>query len=216
MAVILDLDVRVFLLDLGCKPCKEGRTAYAGHVLKADFIGSVFHQMVHDAHIVLDGMDGGIGNGERRLGDHPCLLGIFDAELEVAMVVESAERAGDVGALGLLDLEHQFTHVGWYRVHTQGVQSAFQHVCLDSCLVEGGRPFANRDVRVLSVEEVDLLEGSTVGFHTVEASHIYNGRGHSHELVDSGLILARRLPHIPVNQGKLYFFCHSSFTSFPA
>ena len=53
------------------------------------------------------------------------------------MVVEAAEASGDVGALGLLDLEHQFADVCGDRIHTESVQTALKHMGLDAGFVEG-------------------------------------------------------------------------------
>ena len=167
--------------------------------------------MVDHAHIILHGVHRRISDGEGCLGDHPGLLGVFHAELEVAMVVQAAEGTGDVGTLGLLDLEHQFAHICGNRIHTQGIEPAFQHMCLDPGLMEGCSPLADGDVRVFAVEEIDLLEGAAVGLHAVETSHIYNCRSDPHELVHPGLVFSGRLPHIPVDQGKLDFVFHTSF-----
>ena len=143
VAVILDLDVRVFLLDLADDLAKDRGTADAGHVLKADLVRAVLDQFVHDAHVVIDGVDGGVGYGEGGLGDHAGFLGIFDRKLEVAVVVEAAEGAGDVGALLLLHLEHEFADVCGDGVHADGVEATLEHMCLDAYLVEGGGPLAD-------------------------------------------------------------------------
>ena len=115
------------------------------------------------------------------------------------MVVESAEGARDVGALSLLDLEHQLAHVGGHRVHTQGVESALQHMGLNPGFMERGRPHADGLVGILAVEEIDLLESAAVGLHPVETPHIDDGGSDPHKLVSAGLVFARRLPHISVN-----------------
>ena len=201
--------MRIFLLDCGCQLREEGGASYARHVLEADFICSVLYQMVDHAHVVFYGVDRRISDGEGRLGDHSSLLGVLDGEFEVAVVVEAAEGTGDVGALGLLHLEHQFAHIRRHGVHAEGVETALEHVGLDSRLVEGGRPLAHGDVGILAVKKIYLFECAAVGFNAVEASHIYDCGGYPDELVDSGLVFARRLPHIPVDQGELDFFCHS-------
>ena len=209
VSMVLDLDVRIFLLDVVHELAEDVRTADAGHVLEADLIGPVAHDLVHDVHVVGDGMDGGVGDGEGDLGDHPAFLGAQDGTLEVAVVVEAAEGTGDVGALDLLDLEHELADVVRDGVHAQGVEAALEHVRLDAGLVEGGRPGPDRLVRVLAEQEVHLLEGAAVGLHAVEAAHVDDGRGHFHELVHPGNILAGTLPHIPVHQGELDFsLCH--------
>ena len=127
------------------------------------------------------------------------------------MVVQAAERAGDIGALGLFDLEHKFADIGRYRVHPEGVKPPFKHMGLDAGLMERGRPHSNGTVGILAVEEIDLLECAAVGLDSVEASHVYNGGGHADKLVSPGLIFAGRLPHIAVNERKFYFSTHSVF-----
>ena len=184
------LNHRISLSPFPLGLCEEGGTADTGHVLEADFIGSVLYQMVNHSHVVFNGMDRGICDGEGRLGNHSGLFGVLHREFEVAVVVESAEGTGYVGALGLLHLEHQFAHIRRHWVHAEGVEAALEHVGLDPCLVEGGRPLANGDVRILAVKEIYLFESASVGLHAVEASHIYDSRGNPHELVNSGLIFA--------------------------
>ena len=134
-----------------------------------------------------------------------------DGSFEVAVVVQAAERSGDVGALCLLDLEHQFADVEGNRVHPEGVQAALQHMGLDTGLMEGSGPGADGFVRVLAEEKVHLFEGSAVRLDPVEAAHVDDRRGDFDELVHPRDILSRALPHIPVHEGKLYFtFRHNS------
>ena len=56
MAVILNLDLRIFCLDAAGEFGKEGRTSYACHILETDFIGTILHQVVNNTHIVVDRM----------------------------------------------------------------------------------------------------------------------------------------------------------------
>ena len=124
------------------------------------------------------------------------------------MVVQSAERTGDVGALLFLDLEHQVADVPRYRVHPEGIEASFQHMGLDARLMERSRPLADRDVRILTEKEIHLFESASIGFYAVEAAHVDDCGTYLAKLVDPGNIFARTLPHIPVNQGELYFSCH--------
>ena len=154
-------------------------------------------------------MHRGIGDGKGDLGDHPSLLGELDAAPEVAVVVQAAEGTGDVGALLLLNLEHKLPYVSRYGIHPESVEAPLKHMCLDPCLMERGCPSADGYVRILAEQQVDLLESAAVGFDPVEASHIYDCRGDFHELVHAWYVFPRRLPHIPVHEGELYFSCHS-------
>ena len=206
--MVLDDNLRIFRLYLFRKLGEEGRTADSRHVLEADFVGTVLNELVHELQIVLHGVDGRMRDRKSGLRDHARLPGVLYGELEVAGIVESAERTGDIGSLSLLDLEHQLAHIGRNRIHPERVQSPFEHMGLDSRLMERSRPLAHGDIGVLSIEEVHLFERAAVGLHTVEAAHVYNGRRNPYELVDSRLVLAGRLPHISVNEREFNFFCH--------
>ena len=179
VAVVLHLDLRVALLDAGDDQAELRRTADAGHVLEADLVCAVLHELVHQLEIIFHRVHGGVRDGEGGLGNHAGLLRVFDGKLEVARIVQTAEGAGNVGALRLLDLEHQFAHVRGHGIHTQGVEAALQHMGLDAGLVEGGRPLADGDVRVFAVKEVHLLERAAVGLDAVEATHVNDSRSHS-------------------------------------
>ncbi len=130
------------------------------------------------------------------------------------MIVEAAEGTSDVGALFFLHLEHQLPYVGWHWVHSECIQSPFQHVGLNARLVERSRPFADSHVRILSEKQVHLLECASVSFHAVETAHVYDCWRHSHQLIHPWDIFTGGLPHVPVHQGKLYFFCHNSLIYF--
>ena len=78
VAVVLDKNMRVFLLDVACELAEEGRAADSRHVLEADLVGAIFNNLVHDAHVVLDRVDRGVGDGEGNLRDHSAFLGEFD------------------------------------------------------------------------------------------------------------------------------------------
>ena len=64
MSVVLNLDVRIFLLDVGDELSKDVGAAYACHILEGDLVSSVFHQLVNYAHIILYGMYGRVGDGK--------------------------------------------------------------------------------------------------------------------------------------------------------
>ena len=199
MSVVLDLDVRVFLLYVVDKPAEGRRPADAGHVLEAYLICSIGDYLVDDVHIVLDGVDRRVCDGEGDLGNHPAFLRELYRTPEVAVVVETAEGPRDVGALLFLDLEHEFPDIGRDRVHSEGIEASLKHVGLDACLMERGCPSADSRVRVFSEEEVDLLEGSSIGLDPVETAHVDDCRGDFFQLVDTWDVLAGRLPHVAVN-----------------
>ena len=74
VAVVLYLDVGVFLLDVPGQLREEGGAADSGHVLETDLVGAVLHEVVNHSEVVLHRVDGGVGDGEGGLGDHPGLF----------------------------------------------------------------------------------------------------------------------------------------------
>ena len=150
VAVVLDKNMRVFLLDVACELAEEGRTADSRHILEADLVGSIFNDLVDDAHVIFNSVDRGVGDGEGNLRDHSAFLGELDGAAQVSVVVQAAEGAGDVGALLFLDLEHQFPDIRRYRVHSESVEASFKHMRLDAGLVERGCPAADGHVGVLA------------------------------------------------------------------
>ena len=67
VAVVLDLDVRMVLLDAGHDLADLRRTADAGHVLEADLVSAVRDQLFHDAQVVFHRVHGGVGDGQGSL-----------------------------------------------------------------------------------------------------------------------------------------------------
>ena len=202
MSVVLDHQLRVFFLNGFHQLAEFGGAANASHVLQSDFLGTVFHIFIDHGEIVFERVHGRVGNAEGGLRNEAEFVGVFDGEFQVAVVVEAAERAHHIDALGLFDLEHQATHVGGHGVHAQAVEGTFQHLALNAGGAQGFRPFTDGAVRVLAVHQVHLLEGSAIGLHAVETAHFHNHRGDFRQLVHSGLILPRRLPHVTIHQTK--------------
>ena len=155
-------------------------------------------------------MDRRVCYGKGNLRDHSRLLCVLDAETEVAVIVKAAERTGNVDTLSLLDLIHKFTDVRRNRIHSQCVKAALKHMRPDTGLLERGGPLTDSLVRILSEEEVHLLESTSVGLDTVKTAHPDDRRSHFFELCDSRDVFSRRLPHIPIYEGELYLFLHSS------
>ena len=203
----------IFVLDAFCQTAQKSGTADTCHVLEADLVAAVFHHLVHDVHVVFDGVYGRICDTERDLGYHAAFLGQYYRVFQVAVVIEAAERAGDIGALLGLHPIHKGPDIPGYRIHAESVEASLKHVCLDADLVEWCGPGSYGLVGVLSEEEVHLLECSSVGLHSVEASHLYYHRRNLHQLVYPGDVFARGLPHIPVYKGEFYFTCHEWLVS---
>ena len=191
VTVVLYDDMGIFVLDAFGQTAQECRAADAGHVLEADLVAAVFHHLVHDVHVVFYGVNRGISDAERHLGYHAALLGQYHRVFEIAVVVEAAERAGDIGALLGLHLIHKGPDIPGYRIHAEGVEASLKHVRLDADLVEWCGPGSYGLVGILSEEEVHLFERSSVGLDPVEAAHLYNNRRNLHQLVNPGDIFSR-------------------------
>ena len=56
-SVVLDKNMRVFLLDVACELAEEGRTADSRHILEADLVGSLFNDLVDEAHVIFNSVD---------------------------------------------------------------------------------------------------------------------------------------------------------------
>ena len=180
MSVILHEDVRIFLFDGFHEAAQRGGTAHAGHIFQSDLIAAESHHLVHHAHVILHGVDVGVGDAEGHLRDHARLFGELDGVFEVARVVQSAERAGDVHALRFLHLEHQLAHVGGHGVHAEGVERTLQHLALYAGLPQRLGPGADGLVGVLAIQKVHLFEGTAVGFHAGETAAVHDGGRHTH------------------------------------
>ena len=67
MSVILNYDMRIFLLYAACQFRKECRSSDTCHIFKTDFIATIFHDFIHNSHIILHGMYRRVGDGESYL-----------------------------------------------------------------------------------------------------------------------------------------------------
>ena len=109
----------------------------------------------------------------------------------------------------MLHLVLQLAHVVGHGVHTERIESAVEHVCLYSHLVERLAESSHRMVRVLASQEVHLFEGTAVSLHTVEDSHVDYGWRDSFQLVLAWLELTGALPHVSVYETELDSLFHS-------
>ena len=190
MAMVLNYDMWIFLLYACGKLGKESRSSDTCHILKTDLVAAIFYYLIDYAHVVIHGMDRRIGYRKSNLRNHSRLLGILHTETEVTMVIKSTERTGDICTLSLLDLVHKFAHVSWHWVHTKCIQTSLKHMSLDSGLSERRSPFAYSPVRILSKEEINLLESTSICLHTVKATHIDDCRSNLFQLTDCRNILS--------------------------
>ena len=79
VAVVLHLYMGILCFDLFNQLAKYARAAYACHILEAYLVGAVINQVLDHIHVVSHRMHRGMGYGERRLGYHSGLLGVFYA-----------------------------------------------------------------------------------------------------------------------------------------
>ena len=150
----------------------------------------------------------GVRNAQGGLRRHAGVEGVVDGRDDVAHVVQTAENAGDVDALGVLHLILQAADVGRDGEHAQRVQAAVEHVGLDADLVERFGKRADGLVRILTVEKVYLLKGAAVRLNTREAAHLDDDRRNTFQLVLAGLEFSRRLEHVAIDQTELDFSLH--------
>ena len=114
----------------------------------------------------------------------------------------------------MLHLILQLAHVVGYGIHAESIQTAVEHVSLDAYLVKRLTECAHGMVGVLASQQVYLLEGTAIGFHTVEHVHVDDCRSYALQLVLAWLELTGALPHVPIDETELdSFFAHDIFVS---
>ena len=156
-------------------------------------------------------MNGRVGDAQRGLRRHAGLKCIVDRRNDVAHIVQTTEYAGDVHTLSVLHLVHQLAHISRHGEHTQSVQTTVEHVGLDAHLIKRFGKGAYRLVRVLAIKQVNLFKGTTVGFNTGEATHLYDNRCYAFKLVLARLKLAAALEHVAIDKTELNLtLCHYS------
>ena len=210
MTMILDDDLWILVLDHLGELAKECWLADTCHILQTDFLCTGSDELVGDVHVIFQGMNRRVGDTECTLWSHATLLGPLDRRNDVAHIVQSVEDTCDVGTLLSLYLIHKGAHVVRYRIHTKSVQSAVEHVSLDTHLVERFAECAYGIVRVFTCQQVNLFEGTAVSLYTAKASHCDDNWGNFSQLILAWLELTRALPHVSINETELNFLLHYS------
>jgi hypothetical protein len=149
-----------------------------------------------------------VGDTECTLWSHAALLGPLDRRNDVTNIVQAIEDTGDVGTLLSLHLVHKGTYIVWHRIHTKSVQSTVEHVGLDTHLIERLAECTNCIIRILTSEEVYLLESTAIGLYTAKASHLDDYWGYLSQLILAWLELTRTLPHVSIYETELNFLLH--------
>ena len=103
---------------------------------------------------------------------------------------------------------HHRTNIVRNRIHTQSIQATIKHVSLNTCLMQNLGVSTNSLIRVLTSQQINLFEGSTIGFYTRKTTHLNKERGYTYQLILTWLELTRALPHVSVNETELYFLSH--------
>ncbi len=183
VAMVLNDDVGMLVLDHLCELAKERRLADSGHVLEADFLRPGGDLLVGELGVILQCVDRGGSDAERALRGHARLLGPSDGRGYVADVVQTVEDAGNVHSLCVLYAVHHCANVIGHGVHTQRVEAAVEHMRFDSHLIEGLAEGTDSLVRVLTGQQADLLECAAIGLHTGEATHVDDNGSYALQLI---------------------------------
>ena len=211
MAVVLDDNLRVLLLDALGELSEKGWLSDTCHVLEAYLLSTGLYELVGYVVVIVKSVYWRGGDAERSLRSHAGLLGPLDGGDDVPHVVQAVEDAGDIGSLSVLHLVHESAYVIGHGVHSQGVESTVKHVGLDAYLVERLAECPHGIVGVLAGKQVHLLEGATICLYTGKASHVYYYRSDALQLVLAWLELTRTLPHVSVYETELYLLFHNQF-----
>ena len=116
-------------------------------------------------------------------------------------------------AMGIYNIEathanRRKMYIVWHRIHTKSVQSTVEHVGLDTHLIERLAECTNCIIRILTSEEVYLLESTAIGLYTAKASHLDDYWGYLSQLILAWLELTRTLPHVSIYETELNFLLH--------
>ena len=206
--MILDDDFRILVLDHLCELAEECRLTDTSHILQTDFLSTCSDELIGNVHVVLQSVNRRVGDAKCALRSHAAFLSPLDARNNITNVVQTVEDTCDVCTLLCLHLVHEGANVVRYGIHTQSVKTTVEHVCLNASLVERLTESAYRIVWILACEKVHLLESATVCLNTGKATHIDNHGSNALQLVFAWLELARRLPHISINETELDFLFH--------
>ena len=149
-----------------------------------------------------------ISDTHSGLSCHARLLGPLNGWYDIAWIVQTTENTSNIYPLGMLHLIHKLANICWHRIHSQRVETSLKHMGLNTGLMERRRPLAYSLVWILTKEQIDLFERTSVGLDAVKASHSDDGRSHFYQLVYTGLVLARTLPHVAEYETEFYFSFH--------
>ena len=208
--VVLDDDIRMFLLDSRYDSAEHCRATDTRHILEADFLCAIGDKFFCEVDIVFRIVHLRIGDTHSSLCGHTCLLRPFDGWDDIARVVQAAEDTRDVHTLRVLHLIHELAHIRRHGVHTQCVETTIEHVGFDTCLVEGLGKSAYCYIWILAIEKIDLFAGTAIGFYTVKTAHVDNHGSNLCQLIFAWHILATTLPHVAIDKGELnFFFSHN-------
>ena len=210
MAMVFHDYVGVVFLNKATKLSEQGWLTYSCHVFQAYFGSTGCNELVGNGTVVFGRVDGRISDAERGLRCHAGLEGPLDGGNDVAHIVQATKNAGYVHTLSVLHLVLQPTQIGRTREHAQGVQAAVKHVGLNTSLMVDLRHGTHGLIRILAIEQIHLLKGSTVCFHSGKAAHLHYHWGYAFQLVLARLKFSIALKHVSIDETELYFSSHNS------
>ena len=136
MAMILNDDVWVLCLDSSYYLTQHSRATDTCHILQADFLRTICYQFFRQIHIILHRMYRRECDTHGSLSCHTSLFSPLDRRNNITRVVQTTEDTCDIHTLRMLYLVHQLAHIRRNRIHTQCIESAIQHMSLDTHLIK--------------------------------------------------------------------------------
>ena len=154
-------------------------------------------------------MYGRIGDTKSCLRNHTCFQSIFNRRNDVSRLIQSTENACDVHSLRMLDFIHQFTYVCRNRIHAQRIQSAIEHMRLNTRFF---KRCGKSTAALLGFSPYNRFTCSKAPpfVHSGKTAHLNNQRSDTDKLINPRLIFTGRLPHVPINKTEFNFLFHHS------
>ena len=210
MTMILYQYIRMFLLDSPNQFSQHTRATNTCHIFQTNFRCTSLNQLIGNSSIIFNGMHRRIGDTKSCLRNHTCFQSIFNGRNDISRFIQPTEDTCDVHSLRMLDFIHQFTYVCRNRIHAQRIQSAIKHMRLNTRFFKRCGKSTDGLIRIFAVQQIHLLKSTAVCFNSGKTTHLNNQRSNTDKLINPGLILTGRLPHVPVNKTEFNFLFHHS------
>ena len=210
MTMILNQYIRMFLLDSPDQLPQHTRATDTCHVFQTNFRCTGLNQLIGNSGIILNGMHRRIRDTKSCLRNHTCFQSIFNRRNDISRFVQSTENTCDVDSLRMLDFIHQFTHICRNRIHAQRIQSAIEHMRLNTRFFKRCGKSTDGFIRIFAVQQIHLLKSTAIRFNSGKTAHLNNQRSVTNKLINPRLIFTGRLPHVPINKTEFNFLFHHS------